>query len=350
MAKIRQEGDHYVLDFREGGYRQRIRYSTKTAAKAALDLFEQKKMSQRLGLIPEFFPDSMELKEAIYLYAQGRENIVSFGREKSCFERLYDFLQDHEVTRLGEVKTHHLVSFQQKRLGEVSASTVVRDFVTYRAFFNKCVSMKLISIQDNPMLGVERPQVVEAVRSTWTDEQVDMVLEALPQWARDITAFFVMTGVRNIEAARLNWCDVSFKDKQATVMSWKNARSGRRRVPLPSGAIDLLTDIYRRAKADGHFRSLDPVFRNAQGKRFVVDHHCKVFAKVRAELGLPKDLQLYGIRHTFASKLSENNVSNFTIKGLMGHSQIRTTERYVHTKDIQLVEASEMVQRRLKIV
>lgn len=41
---------------------------------------------------------------------------------------------------------------------------------------------------------------------------------------------------------------------------------------------------------------------------------------------------LYSFRHTYATRLAESGASNFEMMALLGHSDIRVTQRYVHPR------------------
>jgi integrase len=43
-----------------------------------------------------------------------------------------------------------------------------------------------------------------------------------------------------------------------------------------------------------------------------------------------KDFVLYSLRHTFGTRLAESGASPFDIKSLMGHSDVRVSQKYVH--------------------
>ena len=53
------------------------------------------------------------------------------------------------------------------------------------------------------------------------------------------------------------------------------------------------------------------------------------FARIKKQLGLSK-LHPHMLRHTLASKLHSNGVSVIMIKEIMGHTNVSTTERYIH--------------------
>lgn len=54
-----------------------------------------------------------------------------------------------------------------------------------------------------------------------------------------------------------------------------------------------------------------------------------LFCRVQKKLGLSK-FHPHMLRHTLASKLHKNGVSVIVIKDIMGHTNITTTERYIH--------------------
>ena len=49
-------------------------------------------------------------------------------------------------------------------------------------------------------------------------------------------------------------------------------------------------------------------------------------------------LTVYGLRHSFASRMSSSGLNAFDIKYLMGHAKIETTLNYVHEDKKVLIQ------------
>ena len=142
------------------------------------------------------------------------------------------------------------------------------------------------------------------------------------------------TGLRLGELLALRWSDVDLKSAQITVARAMSAgvegstKSRRfRPVPLADQAAIELKGLSRRQ----HFTGRDdlvfcrpdggPLDRTAVRSRFVRAEK-KAGVKVR---------RFHDLRHTFGS-LAVRTFDVVTVKEMMGHSKLATTERYLHSK------------------
>jgi site-specific recombinase XerD len=154
---------------------------------------------------------------------------------------------------------------------------------------------------------------------------------------RPLVLVALNTGLRRGELLGLKWGAVNFSAKLLTVVA-ENAKSGHtRRVPLNTEALSVLTAWYGR---QGRPNSDALVFPGSTGERMTrIDTSWRSLMKVA---GL-KNFRLHDCRHHFASRLVQAGVDLYTVKELLGHSEIAMTERYSHLAPDNLRTAVEKV-------
>lgn len=63
----------------------------------------------------------------------------------------------------------------------------------------------------------------------------------------------------------------------------------------------------------------------------------KIFQMARNNAGIKKDVTFHSLRHSFATHILEKGIDIRYIKDILGHFNIKTTERYLHVKREQLI-------------
>jgi integrase/recombinase XerD len=63
----------------------------------------------------------------------------------------------------------------------------------------------------------------------------------------------------------------------------------------------------------------------------------QIFSMAREKAGISKTVGIHSLRHSFATHLLDKGTDIKYIKDILGHFNIRTTERYLHVSKKQLV-------------
>jgi integrase/recombinase XerD len=171
------------------------------------------------------------------------------------------------------------------------------------------------------------------------------------QGKRDYAVLLLMlsTGLRKAEVCSLTVASVAtYRNQPILDVIGKGKRE--RRVPLDTDALEAVLD-YRKALKNivGADRREDgpdmPLFftLGERGNCTVepLTHKavdCLVRRARKAAL-VTKRVTPHTTRHTFATSLLDRGADLRTVQELLGHSHIRTTEKYLHTSDEKKIDA-----------
>ena len=154
------------------------------------------------------------------------------------------------------------------------------------------------------------------------------------------------TGLRKAELCNLKWKDIKTYRNQIVIdVTGKGQR--HRRIGLKNNVYGAIS-AYTKTSANG---SRDRAIFYTLGKHGLckeqplthraVDCMIKKYSKMAL---LRKRITPHTLRHTFATSLLDAGVDLKTVQELMGHSHIRTTERYLHSSDDKKFEAINKLQ------
>ncbi|MGN6492802.1 MAG: tyrosine-type recombinase/integrase [Agriterribacter sp.] len=74
----------------------------------------------------------------------------------------------------------------------------------------------------------------------------------------------------------------------------------------------------------------------------------QIFANARIKAGILKQVGIHSLRHSFATHLLGQGTDIRYIKDLLGHFDIKTTERYLHVSQQQLINITSPLDNLIK--
>ncbi|MDH4220866.1 MAG: site-specific integrase [Candidatus Aminicenantes bacterium] len=145
--------------------------------------------------------------------------------------------------------------------------------------------------------------------------------------------------MRKAEIANLQWIQVDLINREIEVVRTK---SGKKRVIPISEDLHQMLRLLREKKenSDFVFQYVDQKTGKRKHLRFFrrsFENACR-----RAKIG---GFTFHDLRHTFASRLVRAGVDLITVKDLLGHFSVRTTERYTHSNQEQKRKAVELLSK-----
>lgn len=174
------------------------------------------------------------------------------------------------------------------------------------------------------------------------EEQYIELLEEAKKINREfyeMVLFTLRTGVRVGELMALRWEDIDFERKNVTIRrSIVNGIIGSPK-SNKTRTIPLTDDVLIVLKAK-KFTSGNLDLWKTEMSRFSLNRALKRSCRnLKIQVGGWHDL-----RHTFASKLANNGVPLQVIQTLLGHSDLKMTQRYAHLEPLTLSDAIKTLE------
>ncbi len=139
-------------------------------------------------------------------------------------------------------------------------------------------------------------------------------------------------GMRVSEVVQLRMRDIDADRMQIFIERAKGKKD--RYVGLSVLLLDILRSYYRSCSP----KPLEYIFEGDEpGKPLSARTAQVIFQRARIKAGISKVVSFHALRHSFATHLLEKGVDIHYIKELLGHFDIKTTERYLHVKRESLV-------------
>ena len=167
----------------------------------------------------------------------------------------------------------------------------------------------------------------------WRRQRNQELLPEIGAYADNLTPLVLLalnTGLRRGELWNQTWGDVDLRRRTITVRG-EGAKSGQtRHIPLNQTAVETL----KAHRGDVSPIKTVPVFGRHEFKK--AWHGVLTAAAI-------KDFRFHDTRHHFASRLAMAGVPLNTIRELLGHSDIKMTQRYSHLAPDNLRAAVEVL-------
>ena len=219
---------------------------------------------------------------------------------------------------------------------------------TIKAAFNKAKDWGYIKENYFQKVKLPKKQQVNPVFIN-SDELQAISNKVNNKTVRNIIVFAFYTGMRLNEIVNMRLKNVDLQNKIITVGDESFTTKGRnqRFIPISEEAEKAIENLELRIQNEKKkiisIKSLNYntnyVFCKSNGEQFTGDYISKRFKMACKAVGVDQSIHFHSLRHSFASNLVQKGVPLYTIKELLGHSSISTTEIYSHLNMDSLREA-----------
>lgn len=293
----------------------------------------------------------MRFKGAVFNYLHSKQfNSLARSSQVNYEYNLNSFCRMSVMGRtLGDVQLHKIgvpmcVEIYDTWEAETSTNNANHNARVFSVLMNHMCMLEHIT--HNPMARVKKRKT--APRSvTWTHEQVMKFLDTAFtkfEW-RSIGLIVLMCyewGQRPVDIRNLKWDSVELDEGKVTITQTK--RGSVVELPIPDNLHDMLTeqkeDLDFQPYVVPHHRPHDNAYRP-----LTIGQMTSLLREVKAEAGLPDELQVGDLRKTAIVQMIESGIDHLAIQNVSGHKSVASLNPY---NKFSFKTAKNALERRQK--
>ena len=270
---------------------------------------------------------------------RSERTVKAYGDDLRSFEAFFKNLDDQLSWE--SVDSDVIRSWMESMMDKGNTATSInRRLSAVRSLYRFALSRGIV--ERDPAHGLKGPKGKKLLPQYLRESEMDRLL-ADDMWtdemgdlrARTIILMFYSTGIRLSELTGLDNASVDLAAQQLKVRGKGNKE---RLIPFGSElqkALRLYTerrDAETPSDSQAFFVGDDGQRMTSQQVRQIVQHHL-------SRVTTMKKRSPHVLRHTFATAMLNNEAGIESVKKLLGHSKLSTTEIYTHTTFEQLRRA-----------
>lgn len=290
------------------------------------------------------FGDKAELKRIPTLRDFIMESYLPFVKGyKRSWDTDWSLLKNHILPAFGDkymdaLTKRDVIAFVGKHRETHAAGSVNRVLILLRYIFNFATRWDTVGVKHNPTNGIPLLEENNKKERYLSEAEAQLLFESVQRsdnkLLKYIVPMLILTGTRKREVLDAKWSEFDFERRLWRIGMSKSGKA--RYVPMSDGVIMLLKSIPR---IDG----CDWVFANPK-TRLPFDNIFCSWDTARKRAGLT-DVRIHDLRHSFASFLVNGGRSLYEVQKILGHTQIKTTQRYAHLANDTLLDAANQVSK-----
>jgi integrase len=229
---------------------------------------------------------------------------------------------------LSQITAKDVDMWKAERRKEVTSGSVLKEFNTLNAIFNRAIAWKCLAHDGNPCADAKRPKSKSSKPPVWYSVEQLQIIYQRPTHGEH-WRFQANTGLRRGEMLNLSPDQVDETRREVHVISQEDededgdgsegrTKSGlHRTVPLSDAALAAFKECMRdRENQDRVVPRINPA------------SYSRAFKSDAARCQLPGSL--HSLRHSYAAHMLLGGLSLRELMDLLGHADIQTTMIYAH--------------------
>jgi integrase/recombinase XerC len=262
--------------------------------------------------------------------------IVSYGEDLKAFETFFKNMD--ERLSWESIDSDIIRDWMESMMDKGNTATSInRRLCALRSLYRFALSHHLVD--KDPVHKLKGPKKNKPLPSFLKEREMDELLDDVA-WgdtyqdvcARTIILLFYESGIRLAELTGLRDSDIDFINGELKVTGKRNKQ---RIIPFGEELRSTLS-YYINVRDKTVAKQSDALFLDDKGQKMKNAHVRYLVEKWLPKVSTMKKHSPHVLRHSFATSLLNNQAGLESVKKLLGHKSLETTEVYTHTTFEQL--------------
>ena len=244
-----------------------------------------------------------------------------------------DFLKENKINSFEYISRTIINSYiRELRIKKLSPSSVKRKIASLKGWFKWLVLNEII--KHNPATSLETPKTDKYLPKVLSIKEIEYILsQDLTYKERAVLELLYASGLRVSELVNL---DISNINLDYGYVRCFGKGSKERLVPIGEQAKSCIKKYLLKTNSDFLKNKSTPLFIDENKKRISRQDVYNIVKKLGNFIG--KHLTPHMLRHSFATHMLENGADLRIVQELLGHSDVATTQFYLHVSKRRLKE------------
>ena len=291
----------------------------------------------------------MEIADAVdryhqYILVEKGLSLQTWSSYLEDLQAFFNYFSKKETTDdLSETDLYEFLKYELS-VGH-SVSTALRRLSSTRGFY---LFLKKDGLYTGNIPDIETPKKPKHLPNCLTEDEVEALLNApdisTPSGLRDKAMLETMysSGLRVSELLNLEKGQVNLK-KGVIIVFGKGAKE--RKVPIADYAIEYIKQYIAEVRNKNENKGSKYLFLSKKGEPLSRVYFFKQVKKYSELAGITTNVSPHTLRHSFATHLLNHGAQLRIVQGMLGHTNIATTQIYTHISTKRILSVYDLLMK-----
>ena len=272
-----------------------------------------------------------------YIHLEKKYSYHTIRAYKKDLYDFYNFINKHSVSSFINIKKKHIHEYLYfLSIKQLSNKTVSRKLACLKSLFDFLVKNDII--KNNVVKSVPSPKLDKKLPVFLNQDQISLLLnlsdcnDIIEIRNNLILEIFYSTGIRISELVRIEKKDIDMDKNSISILG----KGDKRRIVIIGNYAKKKLEDYLNYDDGNNSEYLFSKIRKSKNNHISERTVFNIVKKYAFKITRNEKISPHSLRHTFATHLLNNGADLMSVKELLGHKDLSSTQIYTHVNISEL--------------